>query len=145
MSRSEINRGLDYLDKYKVFTSKGNGGAGLLTDGKPVNIIGKSYVASPGEACTDSLIPFGKFSTEKEAQNLQKYMCTKFLRFCVGILKVSQNLYQNVYRLVPMQDFATNDEIDWSKSVEEIDKLLYAKYDLSKEESDFIEAIIKPM
>ena len=72
-------------------------------------------------------------------------MCTKFLRFCVGILKVSQNLYQNVYRLVPMQDFATNDEIDWSKSVEEIDKLLYAKYDLSKEESDFIEAIIKPM
>lgn len=58
-------------------------------------------------ACTDSLIPFGKFKTITEAQNLQKYMSTKFLRFCVGALKVSQKLYQNVYSFVHLQDFAS--------------------------------------
>ena len=145
VARDSISKGIDFLENYKVFTSKGNGGAGLLTDGKPVNIIGKSYVGLPSMACTDSLIPFGKFKTLTEAQNLQKYMSTKFLRFCVGILKVSQNLYQNVYSFVPMQDFTTNSDIDWSKSIPEIDAQLYAKYGLSEEEMAFIESMIKPM
>lgn len=145
IARDTITKGIDFLESYKVFTSKGNGGAGLLTDGKPVSIIGKSYVGSPDMACTDSLIPFGKFKTLSEAQNLQKYMTTKFMRFCVGILKVSQNLYQNVYGFVPLQDFTPNSDIDWSKSIPEIDAQLYAKYALSEEEIAFIESIIKPM
>ena len=145
ISRSDVKKGIDILDCYKVFTSKGNGGAGLLTDGKPVAIIGKAFIANPGMACTDSLIPFGKFGTRTEAESLQKYMSSKFLRFCVGILKVSQNLYQNVYAFVPLQDFTSESDIDWSKSVEEIDAQLYAKYNLSKDEIAFIESMIKPM
>ena len=145
VARDSISKGTDFLESYKVFTSKGNGGAGLLTDGKPVNIIGKSYVGLPNMACTDSLIPFGKFKIITEAQNLQKYMSTKFLRFCVGILKVSQNLYQNVYSFVPLQDFTSNSDIDWNKSISEIDNQLYAKYGLSEEEITFIESKIKPM
>lgn len=145
ISRSLISKGLDFLESYKVFTSKGNGGAGLLTDGKPVAIIGKSFVGVPNMACTDSLIPFGKFKSKLEAKNLQKYMASKFLRFCVGILKVSQNLYQNVYGFVPLQDFTANSDIDWSQSVADIDRQLYAKYGLTAEEIDFIESMIKPM
>ena len=145
VARDSISKGTDFLKSYKVFTSKGNGGAGLLTDGKPVNIIGKSYVGLPNMACTDSLIPFGKFKIITEAQNLQKYMSTKFLRFCVGILKVSQNLYQNVYSFVPLQNFTSNSDIDWSKSISEIDNQLYAKYGLSEDEIAFIESKIKPM
>lgn len=145
VARDSISKGTDFLESYKVFTSKGNGGAGLLTDGKPVNIIGKSYVGLPNMACTDSLIPFGKFKTITEAQNLQKYMSTKFLRYCVGVLKVSQNLYQNVYNFVPLQDFTPKSDIDWSKNLAEIDKQLYAKYHLSDDEIAFIESMIKPM
>lgn len=145
IARGDVKKGLEFLDSYNVFTSKGNGGAGLLTDGKPVAIIGKAFVGTPGMACTDSLIPFGKFATLNEAENLQKYMRTKFLRFCVGILKVSQNLYQNVYAFVPLQNFINNSDIDWSKSIEGIDAQLYAKYNLSDEEIAFIESMIKPM
>lgn len=143
--RAQVKKGLDILDSYKVFTSKGNGGAGLLTDSKPAAIIGKSFLGTPGMACTDSLIPFGKFSTQKQAENLQKYMSTKFLRFCVGILKVSQNLYQNVYAFVPLQDFSKGSDINWDKSIAEIDAQLYAKYNLTDEEIAFIESKIKPM
>lgn len=146
VKRSSVaQKGVAILDSYKVFTSKGNGGAGLLTEGKTVSILGKAYVAEPGTACTDSLIPFGKFNSKSQAYNLQKYMGTKFLRFLVGILKVSQNLYQNVYSFVPLQNFTKNSDIDWSKSLSEIDQQLYKKYKLTKEEIDFIESMIKPM
>jgi len=38
-----------------------------------------------------------------------------------------------------------NSDIDWSKSIPEIDKQLYKKYSLSAEEIDFIEKMVKPM
>ena len=72
-------------------------------------------------------------------------MKTKFFRLCVGILKTSQNLYQNVYQFVPLQDFTAKSDIDWSKSVAEIDKQLYKKYGLSEEEIGFVEGMIKEM
>lgn len=146
VKRSAVaQKGVEILDSYKVFTSKGNGGAGLLTDGKAVSVLGKAFVAEPGTACTDSLIPFGKFNSRSQADNLQKYMGSKFLRFLVGILKVSQNLYQNVYSFVPLQDFTAASDIDWSLPIPQIDRQLYDKYKLSNPERDFIESMIKPM
>ena len=142
---SLVKKNRNILNSYKIFTSKGNGGAGLISDDKQVAIIGKAYVAGPRTACTDSLIPFGCFNNQTEALNLQKYFSTKFLRFLVGIMKVSQNLYQNVYEFVPLQDFTSNSKIDWTKSVSEIDKQLYKMYGLRKDEIAFIEAKIKPM
>jgi hypothetical protein len=63
----------------------------------------------------------------------------------VGILKTSQNILQNVYQFVPIQDFTPESDIDWTKSIEDIDKQLYEKYKLSNEEIEFIEKMIKPM
>ena len=72
-------------------------------------------------------------------------MKTKFLRYLVGVMKSSRNIYQVVYEFVPVQDFTSTSDIDWTKNVIEIDKQLYAKYKLSKEEIELIEKIIKPM
>ena len=46
---------------------------------------------------------------------------------------------------VPLQDFTGNSDIDWSKPIPDIDKQLYKKYNLTKEEIANIEKIIKPM
>ena len=108
----------------------------MLSDEKPVSITGKPYIGKPHTVCTDSLIPIGNFKTEIEASNLYKYMLTKFFRFMVGILKISQNLYQIVYKYVPLQDFTDKSDIDWSKDIVDIDKQLYKKYDLSKDEME---------
>lgn len=143
--KSLVMKNIEIMNAFKIFTSKGNGGAGLLTDGKPVSIIGKAFVAGPDSACTDSLIPFGCFDNITEAINLQKYFCTKFLRILVGILKVSQNLYQNVYEFVPLQDFSAESDINWKLPISEIDNQLYRKYNLTEDEIDFIEKMIKPM
>lgn len=145
IAKNKISKNKKIVDKWKIFTSKGNGGAGLLSDDKSVSILGRSYLGGPLSACSDSLIPIGNFDTKEEAENLQKYMSSKFLRFMVGILKVSQNVYQNVYQFVPMQDFKNNSDIKWGKTISEIDKQLYKKYDLSPKEIEFIEQKIKPM
>lgn len=140
-----ITKNTELVYKYKVFTSKGNGGAGILTDEGPVSILGKAYIGEPFSVCTDSLIPLGPFDDMEQAQNLQKYMRSKFFRFMVGILKVSQNVYQNVYQFVPIQDFTRKSDIDWNKEIFDIDKQLYKKYGLSENEITFIEEKIKPM
>ena len=145
VKKDVITKNLDIANKWKVFISKGNGGAGTLGDEKQVAILGKPYLGKEKSVCTDSLIPIGCFDAEAEALNLQKYIKTKFLRYIVGILKVSQNVSQNVYQFVPLQDFTENSDIDWSKSVAEIDQQLYKKYKLSDEEIAFIESMIKPM
>lgn len=142
---NNITKNPELVNKWKVFTSKANGGAGLLSDVGEVAILGKSYIGKPQSACSDSLIPIGSFDTESEAENLQKYMTGKFLRFMVGVLKVSQNLVQNVYELVPLQNFTNYSDIDWNKSIAEIDKQLYRKYKLEQKEIDYIESKIKAM
>lgn len=50
-----------------------------------------------------------------------------------------------VYKYVPLQDFTSNSDIDWSKSVAEIDRQLYDKYKLTDDEIEYIEKTIKPM
>lgn len=145
INRDYITKNIDLIDKWKVFISKANGGAGTLSPNNSVAILGKPYIGIPNSICTDSLIPIGGYDNKFEAQNLQKYMQTKFLRFIVGILKVSQNLYQNVYQLVPLQDFTKDSDINWAESISKIDKQLYLKYGLSEEEINYIESMIKPM
>ena len=63
----------------------------------------------------------------------------------LGILKVTQDNPPDTWRYVPLQDFTSKSDIDWSKSVHEIDLQLYKKYKLSKEEIKFIEEKVKAM
>ena len=72
-------------------------------------------------------------------------MMTKFLRYMISIVKASQNVTQIVYQFVPMQDFTESSDINWNDEISNIDKQLYAKYNLSAEEIAHIEKLIKPM
>ncbi len=145
IDKNNIKKNQRIADNWKIFISKGNGGAGFLTEDKAVSILGKPFIGKPKSVCTDSLIPIGSFSTKFEAISLLHYIKTKLFRYVVGILKVSQNLYQNVYNFVPLQNFTPDSDIDWTKPIAEIDKQLYKKYELTQEEIDFIERMIKPM
>ncbi len=44
-----------------------------------------------------------------------------------------------------MQDFTSESHIDWSRSIPDIDRQLYAKYGLDADEIAFIETKVKPM
>ena len=139
VKEKDITKSIDVFKSWKIFISKSAGGP------EDMKVLSKPFIAEPYTCCTDTFIPIGSFKTEIEAKNLSKYIHTKFVRYMVSILKVSQNVYQNVYQFVPIQDFTDNSDINWSKSIPEIDQQLYNKYNLSTEEIDFIETTIKPM
>ena len=74
-----------------------------------------------------------------------KYIQTRFLRFLLMQSVSSINLSSEKFQFIPLQDFTSNSDIDWSKSISEIGSHFYAKYGLSEEEIAFIESIIKAM
>lgn len=63
----------------------------------------------------------------------------------LGILKITQHNPPEKWKYVPLQDFTENSDIDWTKSIPEIDQQLYKKYGLDKDEIEFIETHVKAM
>lgn len=129
----------DNLMKYKVFVPKSNG-SGAIGEVLSTPLIGQPLIGH-----TQTFISIGSFDTEYEANSLLKYLKTKFARTMLGTLKVTQDNKKATWLNVPLQDFTANSDIDWSKSVSEIDRQLYKKYGLSKEEIAFIESKVKEM
>lgn len=74
-----------------------------------------------------------------------KYIKGKFARCLLGIYKITQDNPPEKWRFVPIQDFTEKSDIDWSQTIPEIDQQLYKKYNLSKEEIDFIEEKVQEM
>ena len=85
------------------------------------------------------------FDTKQESMNLVSYLKTKTVRALIGIVTSTQHMSKANFRFVPLQDFTSNSDIDWSVSISEIDAQLYEKYGLSEDEIAFIEKMIKPM
>lgn len=127
------------FNAYKALISKASGqgtyGEKLV---EPV-IIGK------GIGHTQSFISIGNFDTEAEAEHLVKYIKCKFTRALIGIQKVTQDITARCFKYVPLQDFTSSSDIDWSKSIAEIDQQLYKKYGLTADEIEFVESHVKEM
>ncbi|MCR4772785.1 MAG: Eco57I restriction-modification methylase domain-containing protein [Prevotella sp.] len=129
----------DGLYCYKIFVPR-NFGSGRLED----NTF-KAIVAKPLDICTETFVQIYPFNSFDEAKHCNKYISSKFVRMLIGIRKQDQGAGREVYRFVPLQDFTKESDIDWSKSIAEIDAQLYKKYKLSEEDISFIENTIKPM
>ena len=127
------------LSGYKVIIPANNG------SGELGETIAAPVVAGPGDGFTQTFISFGNFSSKNEAEATLKYLKAKLCRTLLGILKITQNGKKPVWEFVPLQDFTANSDIDWSKSIPEIDQQLYAKYGLDEGEIEFIESHVKEM
>jgi len=127
------------LHKYKLYLPSGNG------NGQYGETLSSPIVSEPDVAATETFISIGTFDTEYEANSLLKYISSKFARALLGVLKITQHLTPTVWKYVPLQDFTSASDIDWSKSVHEIDLQLYRKYGLDEKEINFIETHVKEM
>lgn len=127
------------LDKYKVILPNSNG-SGAIGEVLSTPLIGEPLIGY-----MQSFIAIGAFNSYNEADAVLKYVKTKFVRALLGILKVTQHNPPDKWRYVPLQDFTSNSDIDWTKSVAEIDQQLYKKYKLSKDEIKFIEEKVRAM
>lgn len=84
----------------------------------------------------------GPFNNQEELMYCKKYMETDFFRVLLFFGRGTMQVSQEVFRFIPLQDFTFNSDVDWNKSIIEIDLQLFKKYKLSIKEISFIEKII---
>lgn len=117
----------DDVSKYKLYFSK----AYMTTSTVPPEII----VGDVNTVCTETFIEIGPFDTMDEALNCLSYIRTKFFRALLFYNRHSLNISRESFDLIPLQSF----DKSWT------DEELYKKYDLEKDEIEYIENMIKPM
>ena len=133
-----ITKNSQDIKKPKVYIPKAGG------SGSDTKVLSDPILALKPSVCSQTYV-YASFNSADEAIAFEKYIRTKFLRILVSAAKVTQDALSKVYRFVPIQDFTSKSDIDWRKSVAEIDAQLYSKYSLSDEEIAFIESMFKPM
>ncbi|SER07720.1 Eco57I restriction-modification methylase [Lachnospiraceae bacterium NE2001] len=129
----------NYIDSFNLFFPEAN------NSGQFGETLTEPTVGLPGEGASDTFLSAGQFDSIEKPLNLLKYFKTKFFRTLLGARKVTQHCPQIVWKMIPLQDFSLKSDINWSKSIREIDQQLYKKYGLSKEEIEFIETNVKEM
>ncbi|MBL7108172.1 MAG: Eco57I restriction-modification methylase domain-containing protein [Candidatus Cloacimonetes bacterium] len=136
ISPKEIKSGQNLITKYKVLLSANTSEhAGEPGKDGTFKVFSTIKILEPNEVCTHSYITLGSFNEFKKAESLRSYLKTKFVRFLVLQTITGISVSKNKFMFVPLQDFSK----PWT------DEELYKKYDLTKEEIDYIESRIKPM
>ena len=132
-----IKKNRQWINKYKLFISKAYSADAIV----PPEII----IAPPGVVCSETFLVIGPFENSVEQNNVNRYLKTNFCRILLFFGRGTMQVSQDVFRFVPLQDFTSLSDIDWNKSIPEIDNQLYAKYQLTNEEVAFVESMIKPI
>ena len=137
--RRDYLAGPESFGAFRVALPAANG-SGTLGE-----VLSNPLVAGPQVAFTQTFITIGAFDDEATAEACLKYVKTKFARVLLGVLKITQHNPAKAWKYVPLQDFSSASDIDWTKPVTQIDQQLYAKYGLEDDEIAFIEAQVEPM
>ncbi|MGF2144883.1 Eco57I restriction-modification methylase domain-containing protein [Vagococcus fluvialis] len=142
VEESDVKVNDQWIPDWKVIAPYANN---IGTDANDDNL--NTIVIEPYSICTETYILFGinLISDEKSAENLAKYLKTKFSRFLNSLAKITQHGTSKTYIFVPVQNFSSDSDINWSQGIEEIDQQLYRKYGLNDNEIKFVESKIKLM
>jgi len=98
-------------------------------------VLSRIEVMPPNSVATESYLIIGPFKSEREAAHAAEYLRTRFVRFLVSAILLTQNITRGSFVFVPAQDFSKS----WP------DKALYKRYRLTPDEIEFIESTIRPM
>lgn len=144
--RYYLNDPYNLIDSYNVAVTHAVGS-------KDYVIPKTLHILEAGKACSVTYLCVGGTKNRENAEDLLKFIKTKFTRFLLKQAISSINISSKSFSFVPIQDFNSleyqtcndEDKIDWSQSLSFIDQQLYKKYNLSEEEIAYIESTIKPM
>ncbi|MFT4233908.1 MAG: Eco57I restriction-modification methylase domain-containing protein [Microbacterium sp.] len=136
IQRSEVLRDLELIDQWKVLLSKTSSEhAGQTDKSGRRRVLSRIEVMPPASVATGSYLILGPFETQQEAANAASYLRSRFVRFLVSTILLTQNITRRSFAFAPTPDFTRT----WT------DEDLYERYGLSAEEIALIEATIKPM
>ena len=139
IDRSEITKSTHLIDTWKVMVPEASSDGGQKI---PDSVLGSTFIAPCPSVCTQTYL-FFYCASEAEAHRIQSYIKTRFFRFMVSLRKLTQHAPRGSYIWVPQQDFSEQSQFDWDSSTAELEQALYDKYQLSTEERDYIERMVK--
>lgn len=139
VNKSQVSKNENWINLWKILIPKAVG------SGKMNELRLKPIIAEPNSCCTETYVVIGPFEKKDVMENCENYVKTTFFHFMLGLKKYTQDTTSKTYAFVPLQDFTSTSDIDWTKSIPEIDAQLYKKYNLTQEEIEFIESMIRPM
>ena len=126
----------DLIGKWKVITSRLTvEHAGKADKSGQKRIISTLEILEPNTVCAETYLLLATFDTKNEALNFYNYIKTRFVRCLISMITTTQQLSRANFRFVPIQDFTQ----PWT------DAELYAKYNLTTDEIDYIERTTKAM
>lgn len=132
--RSRVTAGKGMIDKWKIIISRLTAEhAGQPDKNGQFRVLSTMEELGPGEVCSETYLVACAFETKVEADNYMNYLKTKFARFLILQIAMTQQISRLTFSYVPVQDFKER----WT------DKKLYDKYKLTSEEVGFIEKMIK--
>jgi superfamily II DNA or RNA helicase len=138
-----ITKNTNLVDDYKVVTTSAYPKKTFVSGTPTIDNVQKrlkqliEFLPS-GSAFGSSRMLLFNSEIKEDCDNFIKYTKTRFFAYLV---LQEPNRRSSIGFVIPDQDFSSkSSDIDWSKSLSEIDKQLYKKYDLTTDEVDFIEA-----
>ena len=120
VDRSIIIKNNNWVDKWKLFFT--------TSYSTNATIPPEDILSEPGSACTETFIVIGPFDKKEEMFNCHQYLHTNFARALLYFGHGTMQVTASVFQFVPIQDFTSQSDIDWSQSITNIDKQLYRKY-----------------
>lgn len=136
VERNKVQKYVDTIDLYKpMFSKLSCEHAGNPDKNGMYRVLSRMELLTPGQICTQSYLIACPTKDKTEAENTYNYLRTKFVRFLILQTLVGMNISISNFIFVPWLDFSKS----WS------DDELYERYNLTQEEIDFIESMIKPM
>lgn len=134
--QKDIKTNADIVDDWKVVMSKTSAEhAGQADKDGRKKVVSRIEVLEKQHICSESYLLIGHMKDKKSADNLAGYVKTRFFRFLLSSVLLTQNIAKDKFQFVPLQDFSH----PWT------DEMLYKKYGLDKDEIAFIESMIRPM
>lgn len=134
----------ELLKSFKVFISK-TADPPIRFGRENKDILRKPFLGEPNDACSETYLTIGCYRSVDEVDAIIKYIKTRFFRFLVLQKKKTQNVSKAVFEFVPKLNFSNSSDIDWALSVNEIEKLLYKKYNLTVDDIEYIESKVDAM
>lgn len=125
-----ITKNSEWVGDWKVLIPKATDGHGRI----PALVMPNPLIAGPGEICTDTYLVVRRAPTQEVADRFARYMATRFARFLVHLRKPTQDNKPSTFAFVPDVPM----DRDWT------DDDLFARYDLTKAQADFIRSQIRP-
>ena len=134
--RDKVPAGQHLVDAWKVLISKTSSEhAGQADKSGKRRVLSRIEVMPPASVATESYLIIGPYESEQSAAKMADYLKTRFARYLLSSILLTQNISKGSFSFVPLPDI----------SQELTDDKLFDLYDLSHQEREEIEQTIKEL